>query len=405
MDDDFTIFKNRISGKTVVGKRFDIGDKFGRIASQVLDGVNGVAFYMLENEVILRTTRGGRQMIKAVFLEDSRALKSLTIQKYVGDGFAPTEQHFTFVGSEINTLIDFLSSIPMIPLEDGGKRHLTAAELQNLRLTKAGAQQLFGEYEDLFVEAAQNAELKRDLIALGYRRVQLARFEKLLNDPAFFSAERAALGTNKRPEDVWQALFEANPWIFGYGLTYVFATALGNRKLEQVVQGASVAGPGKRVDALMKTRATINSLCFVEIKRHDTALLAGSNDYRSGAFAPSPELGGGIAQVQATVQAAISRIDQRIDLADKQGNPTGETLFNVDPRAFLVIGHLGEFETPQGPNEAKFRSFELFRRNIRRPEIVTFDELLYRARFIVEHEGAELRTETVAPPEDDDIPF
>lgn len=390
MDDDHTIFMNRIPGKTVVGKRFDIGGKPGRIASQVMDAEVSTAFHTVQNEIVLRVTRGGRQMIKAVFLEDSRALKTLTLQKYVGDGFVPAEQHFTFTGSEIDTLIDFLASIPMIPLEDGGKRHLSAAELRNLFLTKAGAQQLFVAHEELFVDAVQNAALKRDLIALGYRRAQLVRFERLLDDPNFFAAERNVLGQNKRPEDVWQAFFEANPWIFGHGLSYVFATALDDRKLEQVVQGASVAGPGKRVDALMKTRARINSLCFVEIKRHDTPLLAGNKDYRSGAFAPSSELGGGIAQMQATVQAAIERVGQRIELADRQGNPTGETLFNFDPRAFLVIGNLGEFDTPHGPNEAKFRSFELFRRNVRRPEIITFDELLHRARFIVEHEDATL---------------
>jgi len=269
MDDDHTIFRNRIPGKTVVGSRFDIGGKPGRIASQVMDAAEGVAFHRIDNEVVLRTTRGGRQMIKAVFLEDSRGIKKLSIQKYVGEGLSPTEQHFTFTGEEIGTLIDFLASIPMIPLEGSGKRHLTAAELRNLMLTQAGAQQLFGEHEELFVEAARSAELKRDLIALGYRRAQLGRFERLLTDAAYFSDERRGLGPNKRPEDVWQAFFEANPWIFGHGLSYVFATALDDRKLEQIVQGASVGGPGKRVDALMKTRARINSLCFVELKRHE----------------------------------------------------------------------------------------------------------------------------------------
>lgn len=402
MDDDHTIFSNSVPGKTVVSKRFDVGGKAGRIASQVIDGANGVAFQTVGGEVVLRTTRGGRQKIKAVFLEDERSLKTLTIQKYIGDGFAPTEQHFTFVGEEINVLIDFLGSIRMLPLDGAGKRHLTAAELRSLILNEASARQLFGEHEELFVEAARNAALKRDLIALGYRRAQLDRFNRLMHDADFFTAERHALGPNKRPEDVWQAFFELNPWIFGHGLSYVFGTALGDRRLEQVVQGASVASSGKRVDALMKTQARVNSLCFVEIKRHDTSLLAGSTGYRSGAFAPSTELGGGIAQVQATVQAAIERLGPRLEPTDSHGNPTGETLFNFDPRAYLVIGSLAEFETQHGTNEAKFRSFELFRRNIRRPQIITFDELLYRARFIVEHESTVVEGDT---PDDDDVPF
>jgi hypothetical protein len=62
-----------------------------------------------------------------------------------------------------------------------------------------------------------------------------------------------------------------------------------------------------------------------------------------------------------------------------------ETVFNIEPRSCLVVGSLGEFQTENGVNVPKYRSFELFRRHTWRPEIVTFGELLQRARFIVEH--------------------
>jgi hypothetical protein len=56
----------------------------------------------------------------------------------------------------------------------------------------------------------------------------------------------------------------------------------------------------------------------------------------------------------------------------------------------LVVGRLSEFESDAGgTNEAKFRSFELCRRHITRPEILTFDELFERAKFIVS-EGNDL---------------
>ena len=101
---------------------------------------------------------------------------------------------------------------------------------------------------------------------------------------------------------------------------------------------------------------------------------------------PTKELIGGVAQVQATVQAAIERYTPRLNVTDREGDPSGDPVFNIDPRAFLVIGNLDEFASDNGINVSKFRSFECFRRNIRRPEILTFDELLNRARFIVEHE-------------------
>jgi len=44
--------------------------------------------------------------------------------------------------------------------------------------------------------------------------------------------------------------------------------------------------------------------------------------------------------------------------------------------------------TDKGVNQERYRSFELFRRNTTSPEIITFDELYERARFIVEqHEN------------------
>jgi hypothetical protein len=36
-----------------------------------------------------------------------------------------------------------------------------------------------------------------------------------------------------------------------------------------------------------------------------------------------------------------------------------------------------------GVNQDQFRSFELFRRNTLSPEVITFDEIYERAKFIV----------------------
>ena len=92
---------------------------------------------------------------------------------------------------------------------------------------------------------------------------------------------------------------------------------------------------------------------------------------------------GGVAQVQATVMAAAQSFRQKLEPTDSEGNPTGEVLFNVEPKSFLVVGTLQQFQTPAGVNESKLQSFEVFRRNTHQPEIITYDELFERARFIV----------------------
>ena len=216
--------------------------------------------------------------------------------------------------------------------------------------------------------------------AIAYRKKQLGIFEKLLTDAAYF--ENIKKKANCKVEGVWQKYFEKNTWIFGYGLGYVFLTGLDEKKLEQVVQGYSVNTHGKRSDALMKTRGILSNLCFVEIKTHRTDLLE-KDAYRPGCWAISKELAGAVAQVQGTVELASHSLSNKLSMKDKDGNPTGEEIYNYRPKSYLVIGTLEEFLTPNGVNEDKLRSFELFRKSIANPEIITFDELYERARFIV----------------------
>jgi hypothetical protein len=76
-------------------------------------------------------------------------------------------------------------------------------------------------------------------------------------------------------------------------------------------------------------------------------------------------------------------LSTKICLDDKYGNPTGEEIFNYQPKSYLVIGSMAEFVSENGVNKDKLRSFELLRKNTTSPEIITFDELFERARFIV----------------------
>lgn len=176
------------------------------------------------------------------------------------------------------------------------------------------------------------------------------------------------------------AVFQKNTWIFGYGLNYIYLDQLSSKKLEQVVQGFRINQSGKRIDALMKTKGTISTLCFVEIKTHDTMLLG--REYREACWAPSAKLAGALFQVQGTVAAAM--YDRHVlRMEDREGNPTGEDVFNYAPKSYLVVGNLAEFITDAGVNNNKLRSFELFRRNLIAPEVITFDELYQRAQFIV----------------------
>lgn len=226
-----------------------------------------------------------------------------------------------------------------------------------------------------------NSDIRNeDLVSLGYRKKQLDIFKQYLDDDMYF--EKTKLKLNISDERVWQQFFEKNPWIFGYGLGYIFMSNLDGKKLEQVVKGFDLNSFGKRSDGVMKSMGAISNLCFVEIKTHKTELLE-KQEYRTGCWSQSKELSGGITQVRITVDEALRNISGELRIEDENGNLTGEELYNYKPKSYLVVGSLKQLRGERGVNKNKLRSFELFRNNQKDIEVITFDELYERARFIV----------------------
>ena len=396
--DEHKYHKGKVKGKTYVSKRIvkeAIKDESGnvlipeqkiRIASKVFDNSGTDHFAIVKGELIIRRTAGGRQEIKASFYEDSRSLQTLTIQRYTSKTDNPLKTHFSFSPEEVKTIIEFLSHIKLLNLSDSGSINMKDAELQKLLLDKDKVMAMFHADAKAVAEFARNEITSEDIIALGYRKKQLENFKKLL-DPIKMASTIKQRNANGE-EKVWQDFFEKNPWIFGYGLNYVFSSNLDEKKLEIPVKGNDLRGPGKIIDALLKSLGAINSLCYVEIKKASTPLLSQktsiSKPYRPACWPVSTEVSGGVTQIQNTVELAIEQLGRKLDVKDKLGNPTGETVFNFRPKSFLLIGKLDQFVAEHGINEDKFRSFELYRRNLTTPEIITFDELYVRAKSIVD---------------------
>lgn len=228
---------------------------------------------------------------------------------------------------------------------------------------------------------------ERDISILQNRRAILDDFNKLLTDKHFFEQEKQKLSTktgkSKGDEDVWQNFFENNPWIFGYGLNYIWCHQVDDQKLEQVVVGTDFAQPGKRIDALLKTAGRLKQFVIVEIKKADTPLMG--LEYRPSSWEVAKDLRGGIAQVQKTTSKLREKYFIKHESKDAEGYLT-DAIYNFTPKSYLVIGNLKQFLNDQEKlHEEKYASFEMFRNSITNPEIITFDELYERARFIVEH--------------------
>lgn len=352
-----------------------------RIISKVFDNIEAHEFIKEGGQIKLRITDGQRHEIVAKFYEDTRGIFTLQIQKYSVESGNPHKTYFTFINDEILKLYNFIRNIALIPISSKNGQKYDDKNLNDIILSKEESLKLISDNPELLEEILKQNISKSDIIALGYRKDQLKIFKNLLSDQQIFEDFKI---TNQITGDeaVWQYFFESNTWIFGYGLNYIFNSPLSGKKLEQVVSGYNAFSAGKRIDALMQTKGLISSLCFGELKTHKTPLL--SKEYRPESYSISNELAGGIAQVQRTIQKSLKDLNTKLDLKDAERNPTGESIFLYQPKAFLIIGSLNEFATETGINEDKYSSFELFRRNIHNPEIITFDELYERARYIVE---------------------
>ena len=113
-----------------------------------------------------------------------------------------------------------------------------------------------------------------------------------------------------------------------------------------------------------------NNAAIIEIKTPGTELMT-NKEYRRGVFSPSSELSGAINQ-------ALGQKDRlEKGIVHIKENSRRHDLESYSIHCCLIIGRMPS-------DESKRESFELFRRNSKDVEIVTFDELLRKLKGLRE---------------------
>ena len=167
---------------------------------------------------------------------------------------------------------------------------------------------------------------------------------------------------DKLVESRWQDFFNENPFI----LTLAFGYPVIKVRDQASVGGRKLSGYGEKItDFLVKNSLTNNTAIF-EIKTPQTPIL-NKQPFRDGVYTPSSDLSGSINQALDQKYQFQKQITQIKD---------NSRLYDIESYAVhccLVIGR-----TPDG--EERKKSFELFRRNSKDVEIVTFDELLEKLK-------------------------
>jgi len=326
-------------------------------------------------------TEGGRYQFKLLVARDAGRVKDLWIQRVPQEGASGRIRQILHLRrQDAASLIELFRTLDHIPVTNDAERvRVDDSLIRDLFENPDSIMRVYEEDREMFRDLIRNDTTARDLIATAHRREQVERFRRLLDDADLFDREASGRG----PESVWQRFLEQNPWILGVSLGGQLMTAWDDDRLEQVVSGRSIGGPGKRADALLKTAGRVRSMVFAEIKHHRTPLL--DREYRSGCWSPSNELSGGVAQAQGTVQHGIETLGSRIPSLSADGTEIpGDFAYLFRPRSYLVIGRLDEFVGQMGGHhQDKVRSFELYRRHLDSPEVITFDELLARAEWLV----------------------
>ena len=217
------------------------------------------------------------------------------------------------------------------------------------------------------------AKLQHD-IDLVTLETLIARYEEMINKEL----------TEKR----WQDFLNENSFI----LSLAFGYPIIKVQDQASVGGRKISGSGEKIaDFLVKNSITYNT-AIIEIKTPQEKLL-NEKPYRDGVYTPSTKLSGSINQV----------LDQKFrfeqEIARFKVNSKIYDIESYSVHCCLIIGKMPS-------NEDKRKSLELFRRNSKDVEIVTFDELLEKLKALLRFlnpDQAEPTTQRQVP--DSELPF
>ena len=324
----------------------------------------------------LRVTDSGKQEILAKVLEINNKIYVLTLQRYTKGSGSPHKIHFSFIGNEILELRNFIDSIILLNFPDEYKTKIESADLLKIK-------KIFSENPDisLIEQVLKNNVTDKDIIALGYRKNQLEIFRKMLEENHLAEYKREVIkNTQIKDELAWQYFFNKNPWIFGYGLDYRF---MGILQKEFSASGTEADGSGQvNGDFLIGDRKFTT---FLELKKPDTPLFKNSTN-RSGVWKLSTDL------MEAKSQILEQKASGQIKIEKETiHNSDGKEIIqkSYDSKVILIIGNWDQVKDDTDLiRKTKIKTLELFRRDSRNIEIITYDELYERAKYIVGDENS-----------------
>lgn len=339
-----------------------------------------------------------RTMLKAVYLYDKDDIEGIEIVKAVSGKDTERIKLSKFNFAQLKSFLNFISEINLKGITERrlkifDEQELDSDTIKSIKtlLSKDGGSDIV---ESLIDEGIITS---KDIVNTSFRKKGLEIFSRLLKEKEYWKT--FAIDNNisvHSEEKVWQYFFEKNEWIFGYGLDYRFQNILQREAhlSEQEIDGSnSVIGDYLMGDKMFTT--------FIELKKPSTNLF-GNNTNRSNSWKLSNDLIDSFSQILEHKASGQIRLEQKQFI---KGEPLEQKAF--DSKVILIIGNWNELDESSSTleREIKMKTFELFRRDSRNVEILTFDELYERAKFIVE--GSKIKTDEISIVDSklNDLPF
>ena len=332
-----------------------------------------------ENEVHVKIAP--RTMMKVVYIRDNDDIEGIKLCKIVSGEERQSIEFSKFNLEQLKTFLLFIQELDIkgvadrrIKLSDDSLDILdaeTKKQITTLLSGSDGGDLVRGLLSDGLITT-------QDLVNTGYRKSQLKIFDKLLNNN-YLPQYKIDIGKeNTKNETAWQQFFAVNQWIFGYGLDYRFQGIL--QKEFHASDTNAGGSEGVIADYLMGDN---NFTTFVELKLPTTSLF-GNSQNRAQSWKLSTELMEGYSQILEQKASGSFKIQSTKNLYADDYSKIHQTSF--DSKTVLIIGSWNQISNcAEGVQEIKRKTFELFRRDSRNVEILTYDELYERALFIVGH--------------------
>lgn len=385
MTDESEFFRLRKAGKTYISKVFAYNERSTerlRQVRMVLDGSDSLHLGEIEGALCLRLSGEKRKtQVTAIVSQDEKMVRRLTLQTFQtrAGGWIQgyEEDEFSFRDDEFARLLSFLRQIEFIDFSNEGN-----FQIEDIS-TQAGPKAIIDASDrEIVVRIRAMAEGQRKAVIQALRgSLTGEEINVILGRRQGLEEFESHMAASDWKEANWQEFFDRQQWVFGYGLDY---RVMQQFDREMVVGGAGTDNKNKPIVDFLGTFTDYTVL--VEIKRPDTPIFKTGRGGRAGTWEFSPEFTSAVSQV----------LEQKAEwLAYAQGsehwNKAGTQKLEArtrDAKTILVIGSRDEFEASGNSRSAQIMrdTFELFRRDSRTIDILTFDELLERARFITRSE-------------------